>query len=115
MSTINKDSIVLIPRTENRENRQKSYQTKQWRDLRLAYIQLHPLCELCGEDKVNPSVDVHHKLSPFEPNIGEAEKQRRLLDWNNLMALCKECHSKIHNEQNQKKKLINNKIITKRK
>lgn len=109
MAKLEKKPIILIPRTENNKNRQKSYQTKQWKNLRSLYLYEHPLCEICEQNgKVTPTEDIHHKKSPFERGISEEEKQYRLLDWNNLMALCKECHSHIHNQQQQT-------IITKRK
>lgn len=117
MAHLNKSSIVLLPVAPlNRQKRQNSYQTKQWRDLRNLYLIQHPLCEKCLEEgKVTETQDIHHKLSPFESGISEAEKQRRLLDWNNLQALCKECHSLTHIELEKSKKSSTIKKITKRK
>lgn len=118
MTQINKKPIILIPRTENKENRTRSYNTKQWRDLRNLYFQQHPICEICEQEgKIVQAEDIHHKKSPFEFGLDEATKQYRLLDWNNLQALCKEHHAKIHNQQQeeQREKKKNKIIITKRK
>lgn len=57
----------------------------------------HPICEEClKKGKVTPAEDIHHEKSPFrggEVNYG------LLLDYDNLMSLCKECHAAIHNKQ----------------
>lgn len=81
--------------TASREIRRKAYNNTEWRKLRDTYIKEHPLCEDClNEGKVVPAEDVHHIRSPFQN--GECNKAL-LLDYNNLMALCKQCHNKRHN------------------
>ena len=81
--------------TASREMRRKAYNNTEWRKLRDTYIKEHPLCEDClNEGKVVPAEDVHHIRSPFQN--GECNKAL-LLDYNNLMALCKQCHNKRHN------------------
>lgn len=60
---------------------------------------------MCLEnDIVTPSKAVHHVLSPFDSNISEEEKYRRLLSWDNLVSLCNQCHQRIHDEQEKEKK-----------
>lgn len=81
--------------TASREMRRKAYNNTEWRKLRDTYIKEHPLCEDClNEGKVVPAEDIHHIRSPFQN--GECNKAL-LLDYNNLMALCKQCHNKRHN------------------
>ena len=81
--------------TASREIRRKAYNNTEWRKLRDTYIKEHPLCEDClDKGKVVPAEDVHHIRSPFQN--GECNKAL-LLDYNNLMALCKQCHNKRHN------------------
>lgn len=81
--------------TDSREMRRKAYNNTEWRKLRDTYIKEHPLCEDClNEGKVVPAEDIHHIRSPFQN--GECNKAL-LLDYNNLMALCKQCHNKRHN------------------
>ena len=81
--------------TASREIRRKAYNNTEWRKLRDTYIKEHPLCEDClDKGKVVPAEDVHHIRSPFQN--GECNKAL-LLDYNNLLALCKQCHNKRHN------------------
>ena len=60
---------------------------RAWRRIRARYIQAHPLCEQCEkEDRMTPAQEVHHMLALA--NGGTHEE-------NNLLALCKSCHSRI--------------------
>ena len=105
MPTINKKPVLLV-KSAHKQNRQKLYSNPQWKNLRKIYRQTHPLCEECLEhDIINAErIQIHHILSPFEPNISEMEQYRRLLDWNNLRSLCATCHANLHNEQEKNKK-----------
>ena len=64
---------------------------RHWREVRTAYLSANPLCVMCQQaGKLIPADTVHHK--------------QRLADggnnyWGNLMALCNECHSRLHAEQ----------------
>lgn len=109
MPYINQKPIVLIPRektiSSNRADRQKAYKSKQWKDLRNLYIAQHPLCEICLQKGIYmPATDVHHLSSPFEPGLTEQQRQYRLLLWDNLQSLCKECHGNLHYEQQKRKR-----------
>ena len=67
MPTINliekKKSIRYKP--DNRKdniNHKTVYNTTQWKELRLLYLQNNPLCELCLENEIIKSAtDIHHK------------------------------------------------------
>ena len=73
------------------------YNTKYWKALRNSYIQQHPLCERClSFDKVTPAEHVHH-IVPFLTGENKQERWKLLLDNNNLMSVCQECHRWIHN------------------
>ena len=66
----------------------KRYSSKEWRVLRERYAELHPLCELCLKDGfATPAEHVHH-LKPLSEGGTN--------DFDNLMSLCKSCHSRIH-------------------
>ena len=97
MPTINKPKPKPSPR---RKERQQLYQMKQWRDLSHYFRMTHPMCQIC---KKNVSEHVHHINSPFDYGLSEVEKIARLLDPDNLMALCAECHNRLHQEKNSKK------------
>lgn len=108
MPTINKKPLILN-RCTNTPNRQKLYSNPQWKKLSKLYRQTNPLCEEClKNDVVTPASSVHHKLSPFDGNIGEVEQYRRLLDWDNLESVCHQCHQKIHEELEKMKKMRKN-------
>lgn len=83
--------------TDMRALRQKAYQDKHWRAERDSYIKEHPICEECLKSgKVTPAQDIHHKESPFKNGT---INYKLLYDKDNLMALCKDCHGKIHANQ----------------
>lgn len=68
---------------------------KAWRRVRAAYAKAHPLCEEClKEGKLVPLDEVHH-LVPLSK--GGTNK------WENLMSLCKSCHTKKHLELGDRK------------
>ena len=55
----------------------------------------NPLCELClQKDKIVPAVDIHHRDS-FTNYTGLA-RVAKAYDYNNLLSVCKECHSELH-------------------
>lgn len=92
-----KKDNVRNEHSPNRELRQKYYNTTEWRKLRETYIKAHPVCEEClNKGRVTPATSVHHKNSPFKN--GNCNKSL-FLDYNNLEAVCHECHSEIHNKE----------------
>lgn len=79
-----------------RKERMVIYNSARWRALRDAKLRDNPLCELCEKGGiVKPADDVHHIQSFMSTDDPDA---RRVLafDYDNLMSLCDECHSKIH-------------------
>ena len=76
------------------------YNTIQWKNLRSHYLRLNPLCECCRYhyDKVTPATEVHHK-KPFLRGYTDEERLRLLLDEDNLMSVCRQCHLEIHNNK----------------
>lgn len=60
---------------------------RQWRKIRARYVAKHPLCEPCQkEDGLTPTQEVHHILPLSRGGTH---------NFDNLMALCKSCHSRI--------------------
>lgn len=97
MPTINKPKPKPSHR---RKERQKLYQLKQWRDLSEYYRMMHPLCECCLEQgKTTPCEHVHHVNSPFDYGLAEWERLSRLLDPENLIAVCQDCHNQLHQKK----------------
>lgn len=84
-------------KTDMQQLRAEAYNNRAWRKMRDTYMHEHPCCEKCLEKgKVKPAEDIHHKVSPFK---GGEVNYNLLLDYDNLMAVCKECHGEIHAEQ----------------
>ena len=71
------------------KNRQKFYNSSEWRMLRNFLLSRQPLCDIClTKDRVKPATECHHK-------IDIKDEPSRRLDTNNIQTLCKECHSSI--------------------
>jgi len=70
------------------------YNTTAWKKLRINYLSLHPVCEMCNKSL---AIDVHHKTE-ISTGKNKTEMQQIGFDANNLMALCRNCHKEIHNK-----------------
>ena len=80
----------------NNENHSAVYNTKTWKDLRFLYLTNNPLCEECKKKKIiTLANDVHHKI-PISEGMTKAQKKVIGYDYNNLKALCKDCHKNEH-------------------
>lgn len=74
------------------------YNSKAWRQLAAAYMRAqHKLCERCGE----PAKIVHHKTYLTRNNINDVSIA---LNWDNLEALCQDCHNKEHHRNETPKR-----------
>lgn len=75
------------PEPASEQERRAFYWSVRWRRLRMAHLAEHPLCVDCqGQGRTTPATEVHHVTKRrVDPN---AE-----LDRDNLMSLCKACHS----------------------
>lgn len=70
--------------------------------MRIAYLDTHPTCEICAQKGVlSAAVDVHHRVS-FTEFVG-LKRLEMAFNPNNLMALCKECHTNIHLHEKRRK------------
>lgn len=73
-----------------RGNRHERGYDSRWVRLRDAYLAQHRLCERCeAEGRTALAEQVHH-VDGFD---GLDDPKR--LDWDNLQALCEECHNQI--------------------
>lgn len=75
---------------------------RAWKRIRDKYVSQHPFCEKCLEKGVLVPVDEVHHILPLSEG-GTHDKE-------NLIALCKSCHAKIHADrgdyQESKKKHV---------
>jgi 5-methylcytosine-specific restriction protein A len=75
---------------QERDPRHGDFYGASWRKLRVSYLAAHPVCEICErEGRLTPATLVHHKRKLSDG--GKNNEQ-------NLMALCLECHSRLHSE-----------------
>ena len=72
------------------------YNTSAWHNCRINYLKDNNLCEICKENNViKLASDVHHIV--YLSSVDSLNEKFAIgLDYNNLKALCKECHQNIH-------------------
>jgi 5-methylcytosine-specific restriction enzyme A len=76
----------------------KLYNSIEWKKTRNWYISTHPFCEDCLQlGKARVAVEVHH-IHPFRSGLTKEKQLDLLLDENNLVSLCKECHVLRHDK-----------------
>lgn len=64
---------------------------RAWKRIRDKYVSQHPFCEICYENGILVETEeVHHKKPLSEGGTHDRD---------NLIALCKSCHSRIHAER----------------
>lgn len=88
-------------KNENTERKKKLYNTQAWKNLSMIYKQEHPLCECCKIDGKTSSVEEVHHLIKFDDQEKEEVRSMLLLDKDNLISLCKDCHQKYHKNQKE--------------
>lgn len=79
----------------NKKSKNEYYNSKEWRKTRKEKLDEQPLCVACASlgKKVNAE-DLHHAIKYFEQD--DDCRELLLLDKENLVPLCKECHKSIH-------------------
>ena len=74
------------------------YLSAAWEKTRAAYLMSQEyICERCGQ----PAKIVHHKRWLNRENINDISVT---LCWDNLEALCQDCHNKEHHKQERHKR-----------
>lgn len=71
------------------------YKTREWKQTSKQYKKsVNGLCEIClSKGFVVPAVIVHHKIHLNKNNV---ENPNISLSFDNLQAVCLDCHNKIH-------------------
>ena len=74
---------------------EKLYKSKTWQKCRQGYIKsVGGLCERCLEHgRYTPAEIVHHVVHIDASNINDPTVT---LNWNNLQAVCRDCHKELH-------------------
>ena len=61
---------------------------RTWKQIRAAFLSANPLCVMCQNDgRLTPATLAHHKVKLSDGGTN---------DWDNMVALCQECHSRLH-------------------
>lgn len=83
------------------ERYQQFYNSREWRDLRnYKFAMADGLCELCRKKgKVKAAREIHH-IVPIEIDYSKR------LEYDNLIALCKDCHDSFHGRESQLQKFL---------
>jgi 5-methylcytosine-specific restriction endonuclease McrA len=83
----------------------KFYSSQAWNNCRAAYMnQVNHLCERCLQNGlIVPAEIVHHKIELTPDNITNPDIT---LNFNNLEAVCRECHSDIHKRREKRFKIM---------
>ena len=77
------------------------YKSRRWQACRAAYLRsVGGLCERCLKKGLyRPAVIVHHKVYITPETIDNSDIT---LSWNNLEAVCRECHEDEHRRQDRR-------------
>jgi len=73
------------------------YSSQAWKDARRNYKQsVGGLCEEClKKGIITPAEIVHHRIPLTNENVSDLNIS---LSWDNLQALCRQCHAKAHED-----------------
>jgi len=78
-----------------RDKSERKHYGRQWEKIRMLFLAKNPLCVHCQQaGRLSPATEVHH-IIPVSQGGTDAEE--------NLMALCKSCHSRITLKDNHMK------------
>ena len=87
----------MANREQRRKERQKVYNTKEWKELRLAVLRDTPLCVDClKEGKTTLAAEVHHIKSFMKFAANDPRRMEYAYKKANLVALCQKCHIYRH-------------------
>ena len=85
--TVHQKQVTAHYNRYERDPASKRRYGRAWRRIRDGFIAVHPLCERCKRlGKLTPAEEVHHILPLSRGGTHDPD---------NLMALCKSCHSEI--------------------
>lgn len=77
------------------------YNTRRWQKLRLIKLKEKPLCERCFENGLFVLASCVHHKQYISDGKNNDEIMKIGFDYSNLESLCKECHKREHNPQEE--------------
>ena len=84
--------------SQRRKERMAIYNTARWRKMREAKLLDNPLCEICERNGITRMADDVHHIQSFMSTDNPESRKVLAFDYDNLMSVCDECHSAIHNK-----------------
>ena len=84
---------------QQQRDKAEIYNSREWRELRVAKLRDKPLCQMCEQKQRYVSANCVHHIIPIE--TAKTKEEMRLLAFcglDGLLSLCDECHAKIHKE-----------------
>ena len=76
------------PKPIPKESAKRKVENKEYKTLRKVYLDNHPLCEVKFKGCTKKAVEIHH----------DKGRGIRLNDVSNFVAICRNCHNKVENE-----------------
>lgn len=72
--------------------------TSDWKKLSKKILSERPKCELCKIRGIDKDSEETHHIFKFAEQLEEDLAKELMLDEDNLIAVCKECHKHIHKQ-----------------
>lgn len=79
-----------------KKDKQKIYNSREWKLVRAAKLERSPLCEVCRDKGLAVSAQAVHHIIPIETATNFTEMKELAFRYTNLLSVCFSCHSKIH-------------------
>lgn len=93
-------SLVMTNREQRRKERQKVYNTREWKELRLAVLRDTPLCVDClKEGRTTLAAEVHHIVSFMKFAESDPRRMEYAYKKANCVSLCRQCHIYRHHPE----------------
>ena len=85
---------------KQRKDKQDIYNSREWKELRIAKLRANPLCEECMKQGIVTAARCVHHVVPIETARTKDEMRRLAIDCGlqGLKSLCFACHARIHKE-----------------
>ena len=80
------------------KDKQDIYNSREWKELRIAKLRANPICEVCEEQGIVTAAHSVHHRHPIEDSHSMQEMKHWAFMWENLQSLCDSCHARIHKE-----------------
>lgn len=91
---IKKPNKIGVSRVSDKRKKE----TVEYLKLRLEYLNNHKFCEAKLNGCTHYSTEIHHK-------VGGSNRSKSYLDVNIFMAICRTCHTSIHNSPKEAREL----------